>query len=302
MRDELSLTVSLSEMAEHHLDINLGGLLNKQTREGLLTILSLEEERYAEMLRKGGNVIQTQLKSLDKASDTIPDEDLFTLNDSHGLAPDIAVALARKAGWKNVTLRTGFSAEMAERHARMAKEAAQAAEQNDGHVELRDLPDTRLDFYDHVYSSSFEANVLASVALGDASPSGATHAVVLDCTLFYPEGGGQEADHGQLAQGDQVVNVVDVQKEGGVVVHFTNGPLKENAVVSGNLDWERRKQLMDHHTAVHIVGGAARRLLGPHIFRLVRISPLKAVDWISPTIIGWRVRSWMQWKTWQTAS
>ena len=267
MRDELSLTVSLSEMAEHHLDISLGGLLNKQTREGLLTILSLEEERYAEMLRKGGNVIQTQLKSLDKASDTIPDEDLFTLNDSHGLAPDIAVALARKAGWKNVTLRTGFSAEMAERHARMAKEAAQAAEQNDGHVELRDLPDTRLDFYDHVYSSSFEANVLASVALGDASPSGATHAVVLDCTLFYPEGGGQEADHGQLAQGDQVVNVVDVQKEGGVVVHFTNGPLNENAVVSGNLDWERRKQLMDHHTAVHIVGGAARRLLGPHIFQ-----------------------------------
>ncbi len=33
------------------------------------------------------------------------------------------------------------------------------------------------------------------------------------------------------------------------------------------LDWRRRKQLMDHHTAVHIVGGAARRLLGPHIFQ-----------------------------------
>ena len=106
------------------------------------------------------------------------------------------------------------------------RKAAQAAEQNDGHVELRELPDTRLDFYDHVYSSSFEANVLASVALDDSSPSGATHAVVLDCTLFYPEGGGQEADHGQLAQEDDVVNVVDVQKEGGVVVHFTNGPLK----------------------------------------------------------------------------
>ena len=89
------------------------------------------------------------------------------------------------------------------------------------------------------------------MALDDSSPSGATHAVVLDCTLFYPEGGGQEADHGQLAQEDDVVNVVDVQKEGGVVVHFTNGPLKEDAVVSGNLDWKRRKQLMDHHSGSH---------------------------------------------------
>ena len=95
---------------------------NKQ-KDGLLTILALEE-RYAEMLRKGSNVIQTQLKSVPKASETIPDEHLFTMNDSHGLAPDMAITLARNAGWSNVSLRTGFSAEMAERHARMAKEAA----------------------------------------------------------------------------------------------------------------------------------------------------------------------------------
>ena len=38
-------------------------------------------------------------------------------------------------------------------------------------------------------------------------------------------------------------------------------------MVHGELDWGRRRQLMDHHTAVHIVGGAARRLLGPHIYQ-----------------------------------
>ncbi|MGB1233845.1 MAG: hypothetical protein ACPHF0_06735, partial [Poseidonia sp.] len=43
--------------------------------------------------------------------------------------------------------------------------------------------------------------------------------------------------------------------------------LDVDASVQGCLDWKRRKQLMDHHTAVHIVGGAARRLLGPHIFQ-----------------------------------
>ena len=95
MRDELDIDVSLPDLATHHLDVNLGGHLNKQTRDGLLTILALEEERYAEMLRKGSNVIQTQLKSVSKTSETIPDEHLFTMNDSHGLAPDMAITLAR---------------------------------------------------------------------------------------------------------------------------------------------------------------------------------------------------------------
>ena len=61
MRDELGIDVSLPDLARHHLEVNLGGHLNKQTEAGLLTILSLEEDRYAEMLRKGTNVIQTQL-------------------------------------------------------------------------------------------------------------------------------------------------------------------------------------------------------------------------------------------------
>ena len=91
--------------------------------------------------------------------------------------------------------------------------------------------------------------------------------MVLDSTLFYPEGGGQEGDHGYFVQGDVQVKVLDTQKVGDVIVHYTDGALATDTNVVGHLDWKRRKQLMDHHTAVHIVGGAARRLLGPHIFQ-----------------------------------
>ena len=118
------------------------GHLNKQTEAGLLTILSLEEDRYAEMLRKGANVIQTQLKSVPKSSEAIPDEHLFTMNDSHGLAPDMAITLARNAGWSHVDLRTGFSAEMAERHARLAKEAASVASASTSTLDVASLPAT----------------------------------------------------------------------------------------------------------------------------------------------------------------
>ena len=267
MRDELNIDVPLADLATHHLDVNLGGHLNKQTRDGLLTILGLEEERYAEMLRKGGNVIQTQLKSLPKDATDIPDEHLFTLNDSHGLAPDMAITLARAAGWEAVSLRTGFSAEMAERHARLAKEAAKASTADGNVLNVSSHPATLPLYYDSVYDSTFEADLLATLPANGHGPKGATHAVVLASTLFYPEGGGQEGDRGQLQQDDAVVNVLDTQKVGDVIVHFTDGPLEGTNAVMGRLDWKRRKQLMDHHTAVHIVGGAARRLLGPHIFQ-----------------------------------
>lgn len=267
MRDELGIDVSLPDLASHHLEVNLGGHLNKQTEAGLLTILSLEEDRYAEMLRKGTNVIQTQLKSVPKSSEAIPDEHLFTMNDSHGLAPDMAITLARNAGWSHVALRTGFSAEMAERHARLAKEAASVASASTSTLDVASLPATTSLYYDAVYQPVFDAKVLACVASDGQGPDGSSHAVVLDSTLFYPEGGGQEADHGTLVQGDSTAEVLDTQKFGDVIVHFTNQPVEVGSSVQGCLDWKRRKQLMDHHTAVHIVGGAARRLLGPHIFQ-----------------------------------
>ena len=267
MRDELGIDVPLSALATHHLDVNLGGLLNKQTRDGLLTILALEEERYVEMLRKGTNVIQTQLKSISKNAAEIPDELLFTMNDSHGLAPDMAITLARSAGWGNVVLRTGFSAEMAERHARMAKDAAKASSSEGDVLEVNGQPATTSLYYEDAYSQRFKSKVLDCLPAEGHGPKGATHAVVLESTLFYPEGGGQEGDRGQLQHKQAVVEVLDTQKVGDVIVHFTDGALKVGEEVEGRLDWKRRKQLMDHHTAVHIVGGAARRLLGPHIFQ-----------------------------------
>jgi alanyl-tRNA synthetase len=187
MRDELHLDVSLQDLAEHHLDVNLDGHLNKQHREGLLTILELEEERYAEMLRKGKNVIVTQFKSVGKDASEIPDEILFTLNDSHGLAPDIVVNLARDAGWKSVVLRTGFTAEMAERHAKIAKDAAKTTESTSTSLDVSAYPATETSYYDDVYETKFNASVLDCRSVnGGEGPEGATYVVVLDKSHFYP--------------------------------------------------------------------------------------------------------------------
>ena len=167
-----------------------------------------------------------------------------------------------------MTLRTGFTAELAERHAKMAKEAAKEVTKSALVSGLDNLPATNSLYYDDVYQSQFDASVLHCVQVKSPDlPEEVTHGVVLDRTCFYPEGGGQEADFGTLATDSVHCRVLDTRKIGEHIVHFTDSALSNGDVVRGSVDWNRRKQLMDHHTSVHIVGGAARRILGPHIYQ-----------------------------------
>ena len=268
MRDELGLEVSLSDLVMHHLDVNYSAERMKQTQDGLVTILKGEEERYDEMLRKGNQVVKTAIKDIPQNATEIPDEILFTINDSHGIAPDLVMNIANDMGWKNLTLRTGFNAEMAERHAAMAKDAAKAVAAKPLVDNIPTLPATVPLYYEDVSQQNFEASVLACLELsGEDIPEGATHGIVLDRTCFYPEGGGQEGDYGNLRCDSASHSILDTRKVGDLVLHLATGSFEVGDMVHGELDWSRRRQLMDHHTAVHIVGGAARRLLGPHIYQ-----------------------------------
>jgi alanyl-tRNA synthetase len=80
--------------------------------------------------------------------------------------------------------------------------------------------------------------------------------VALDRTAFYPEGGGQPADHGML----NGVPVVDVQvDDAGVVWHALAGPL-DTEDVTGTLDWPRRLDHMQQHHGQHLLSAAFEEL------------------------------------------
>src|SRR5205823_5968409 len=67
---------------------------------------------------------------------------------------------------------------------------------------------------------------------------------------------------------EKKVGVVDVQKFGDRIVHFLAGPLDANTdLVEGEIDWQRRQNLMRHHTGTHVLLGAARRVLGEHVWQ-----------------------------------
>ena len=84
------------------------------------------------------------------------------------------------------------------------------------------------------------------------------YAVTLDCTAFFPEGGGQQADTGMLSD----AHVRHVYLEHGVVVHETDIPLAPGMQVRGRIDWQQRFLRMQQHTGEHIVSGTLHRLYG----------------------------------------
>ncbi len=80
---------------------------------------------------------------------------------------------------------------------------------------------------------------------------------VLDDTVLYPEGGGQPADHGRL--GD--IAVVDVQTVDGETRHYLETPCEPGAAVL-ILDWQRRYDHMQQHTAQHLLSALALARFG----------------------------------------
>jgi misacylated tRNA(Ala) deacylase len=80
--------------------------------------------------------------------------------------------------------------------------------------------------------------------------------VLLDRTVFYPGGGGQPHDLGELWVGDDRLQVVRVTADRDGVWHWLEGGLpRDGTEVRGELDWERRYRMMRTHTAMHAMCG-----------------------------------------------
>ena len=96
------------------------------------------------------------------------------------------------------------------------------------------------------YLSSIEATVVAVLEEG----------LILDKTVFYPEGGGQPGDIGKIANNIFEANVTNTIKSTDGILHLIDnklGPISEGDNVTIDIDWERRYALMRMHTALHIL-------------------------------------------------
>ncbi|MCX9081938.1 MAG: alanine--tRNA ligase [Candidatus Methanoperedens sp.] len=213
-------------------------------------IVALEEEKYADTIERGTKLVKKTASHFKDKKQAIPLGELIQLYDTHGIPPEITREVAKEAGVE-VDLPDTFYSLVAQSHSK--------AQTEDDEALALELPPTKKLYYEYPEQMEFEAKVVDVIE----------NNVILDRTLFYPEGGGQPADHGTLSVNDYVANVVDAQNMNGVIVHETDSDFgfKKGDTVKGMIDRERRMAHMRHHTATHIVNEAAKTVLGKHIWQ-----------------------------------
>jgi len=216
--------------------------------EEVKKILDVEKIKYENTKQKSKSVVDSMLKT------KITEEKLVELYDSQGINPELVKEEAEKKGIQ-VKVPEDFYIKVAERHAKseqkkMEKEGEKAVQDE---LPLDGIPETEALYFEDYRNVECKAKVLKIVQ----------NFIVLDKTVFYPTSGGQVHDTGSI--GGQ--KVVSVRKQGSVIIHELkdNPAFKEGSIVDCLVDFDRRKQLTQHHSATHIVNAAAKRVLGKHI-------------------------------------
>jgi alanyl-tRNA synthetase len=258
MMKDLNISIPLSEIVQMHIK-NLPEYPEFAERfEVIEDILHHEEIKFQETLERGRRMISKSAKHYKQTGQKIPLETIIEMYDTHGIPPEISKEVADKEGVK-VDLPDNFYSLVAERHSKAEEKEEKVFPYAD---RVSRLPPTKRLFYDEPTRMEFEAVVLD---LFD-------NYIVCDSTFFYPEGGGQPADHGVFIVDDVVLKVVDVQMVKGVIVHRIDSMenelhLRKGDIVIGKVDKDRRMAHACHHTATHIVNDAARKVLGDHIWQ-----------------------------------
>jgi alanyl-tRNA synthetase len=233
--DRLKLKFDLDEI----IDIQIDYLKNtypelEDTRDDVKEIISIEAGRYDSSKQR----MQKIVSKLDKEPSVT---DLIRLYESDGVTPEYLKEM------KVISeIPSTFYAKLSDLH-QSKKQKEQLT------LPLEGIPDTELLFYGDD-PREFSAKVLKVF----------DNFVVLDKTGFYARGGGQEPDHGKIAECD----IVDITKHGNIVVHEIKGEIpKEGETVSCVVDSTRRDGITKNHTSTHIINTSARSVLGSWVWQ-----------------------------------
>ena len=238
-----------------------------ENAERIAAVLAREEERFAETLRSGMQLLDGVIASLDGT--TIPGETAFKLYDTYGFPLDLTADVARERGLS--VDQEGFDRAMEEQRSR----GRAAAARFDATVEQSIRIDTDVEFCGYARLEA-PATVLGLFDGGDAVDrlaEGRAGVVLLDTTPFYAEAGGQVGDRGVLRIGDEVVfEVSDTTKGGAQHLHHgtvrqgvPQGALRVGDQVVASVDVPRRGDTVLNHSATHLLHGALRETLGAHV-------------------------------------
>ncbi len=255
----------LGEVAEVFIDV-MGGAYPelRNHRDFILTVLRLEEERFQQAFQNGYALLSDALEG----ADTLAGDVVFRLWDTWGFPVEMTQEIARERGVA-VDLE-GFEREMASQRERARSTAQFGGDRAKIRVyEGLGVGATRFLGYGATSGSSVVVGLLTEDQAVTEASEGQDVEIVLVETPFYPEGGGQIGDSGELIGPNGRVEVRDTQNVmPDVTVHF--GAVIEGSVALGDtvetyVHPIRREDTARNHTATHMLHAALRQVLGAHV-------------------------------------
>ncbi|HII08786.1 MAG TPA: alanine--tRNA ligase [Methanosphaera sp.] len=256
--NELGLKESLSDIMKIQLDFLSQTYPEiKDNAAHILNITDLEEERYHTTLTKGKNLVKRSIDKLKKDNITsFPTDMLINFYDSNGIPPETVESICKDYDF-DANIPDNFYTQIAAAHEEEDEEEVEPLE--------LDYPQTYLAFYDDLTQRDFKAKVLG---VEDSNK------IILDQTIYYPEGGGQPSDEGTITRADgRVINITYAEKVDGVVLHHVAKEdvdkldAIEGEEITGAIDALRRDLLTSNHSATHLIIASARKVLGKHIWQ-----------------------------------
>ena len=241
------------------LEVQLGKIFPElvNQRDTIIRALMNEEESFSKTLDRGITRFEKVASSLSDGSD-FPGEEAFSLYDTYGFPFDLTSLMASEKGL--CIDEKVFTKLMEEQRAR-ARASRDTGSQNAQMDLISDLVTNNIQCEFLGYHKTFcDTEILAVLDSG---------ALVLKETPFYPEGGGQQGDRGELKGPNFAFEVTDTQKPSeGIIIHIGKvlyGSPEVGMKVMAGIDRYRRGQMRRNHTATHLLNAALRDLVDSSI-------------------------------------
>ena len=255
------------DMVVHENECQYPELREKQAY--ITRVIRNEEENFAKTIDAGMHIFSDLLAEHQaKGERVFSGADAFKLYDTYGFPIDLTREMVQE---QDMTVDEDAFQELMEQQRVRARKAREAlGDLAWAGVDLGlDTTPTKFTGYDHTVD---QGTILAIVCDGEVCSEideGKQGVLVLDCTPFYAEMGGQVADHGVIETDGALFQVTDVQKDkAGKFLHhgvMHSGRLQVEQTVTARIDTDRRKAIMRAHSATHLLQAALREVLGDHV-------------------------------------
>ncbi|HEY3612600.1 MAG TPA: alanine--tRNA ligase-related protein, partial [Gaiellales bacterium] len=229
-------------------------------RDDVRRLLEAEEARFSQTLATGSRrLAELMSQAQAEGASGLHAGDVFELHDTHGFPVELTAELASEAGL-GIDLE-GFEQHMGAQRERARTAARRGDRVDDERVARFTRSAARTEFVGY-HELEAETTVLAVEPVGEGLAL-----VKLAHSPFYPEGGGQVSDGGELsahAVRGQVESVYRLEGDQALLVRL-EGELRAGDAVHARVDAHRRQPTMANHTGTHLLQRALRNQLGEHV-------------------------------------